>query len=206
MSRHHPSETTLLTYAAGSLPLAHRRVVAVHAASCPHCAADIRALEAAAGVLLNDVQPAPVAPDALTRVLARLEEHPASGPPLLPTLPATLETLAIGRWRWSGPGVAMMPLIRRDASNTRLDLIRVAPGTALLAHGHTQLETTAVLQGAFDDGISRYQTGDFAEADGALEHRPRALAGADCICLIATSGRLSARGLLGRLVRPLLGM
>jgi putative transcriptional regulator len=100
----------------------------------------------------------------------------------------------------------MMSLARRDASNTRLDLIRVTPGTALLEHGHTGLETTVILQGAFDDGIGCYQVGDFGEADGTLNHRPRALAGEDCICLVATSGHLSARGLLGRLVRPLLGM
>ena len=62
-----------------------------------------------------------------------------------------------------------------------------------------------VLQGAFDDDIEHYHVGDFAEADGQLNHCPRALPGPDCICLIATSGRLAARGLLGKLVRPLLG-
>ena len=35
------------------------------------------------------------------------------------------------------PGIAMMNLLPRDATDSRLDLIRVAPGTALLTHGHT---------------------------------------------------------------------
>jgi len=205
MSRHHPSETILLAMAAGSLPMAHRQVVAVHLASCPACAADLRVLEAAAGVLLDALPAAELAPDALTRLLAWLDE-PTAAPAPRPPLATTLDRLATGRWRWSGPGIAMMPLLPRDASNTRLDLIRVAPGTALLEHGHVRLETTVVLQGAFDDGLTCYQTGDFAEADDSTDHCPRALAGPDCICLIATSAHLKPHSLLGRMVRPLLGM
>ncbi len=99
-----------------------------------------------------------------------------------------------------------MPLIRRDPTNSRLDLIRVAPGAALLEHSHTAFETTVVLTGAFEDGHETFGVGDYAEADGDTKHRPRALPGEVCICLIATTGHLSTRGLLGRLVRPLLGM
>lgn len=203
MSRHHPSETTLLSLAAGSLPPAHRQVLVLHLAGCPACAADLRALEAAAGALLDSLPAAELAAGSLTRLLARLEE-PAPAPK--PPLATTLETLATGRWIWSGPGIAMMKLLPRDSSNTRLDLIRVAPGTALLEHGHTGFETTVVLQGAYDDGLQRYATGDFGEADGGTDHCPRALPGPDCICLIATSAHLKPHSLVGRLVRPLLGM
>ena len=100
----------------------------------------------------------------------------------------------------------MMPLMQRDESGTRLDLIRVAPGTGLLEHGHGGFETTIVLQGAYDDGVCRFETGDFGEADQELDHRPAALPGPDCICLIATTAHLKPHGLLGRLVRPLIGM
>jgi putative transcriptional regulator len=205
MIRHHPSETTLLAFASGALPALHARVVAIHIASCARCADDIELLEAAGGALLDRLPPAPLAPDALERIVVRLDGEPPAAP--TPAVTAwTIEALATLRWRWSGPGVHMMPLARRDVSDTRLDLIRVAPGTALLEHGHTGFETTVVLQGALGVGHERYETGDFSEADGTLDHRPRALAGQACICLIATSGHLTARGLLGRLVRPLLGM
>jgi putative transcriptional regulator len=206
MSRHHPSETTLLAHAAGSLPAPHRQVVAVHLATCPDCAADLRALEAAAGTLVQNLPPVDMAKNALARLMARLDEPNPPAPAPVSATPFTLAALATGRWHWSGPGIALMPLMLRDSSNTRLDLIRVAPGTALLEHGHTSLETTVVLQGAFDDGLDRYEVGDFGEATGDTDHCPRALPGPDCICLIATSAHLKAHSLLGRIVRPLLGM
>ncbi|WP_158931626.1 ChrR family anti-sigma-E factor [Acidisphaera sp. S103] len=207
MIKHHPSETTLLTYATGALVVAHAQVVAVHVASCPHCVQQLQVLVAVGGALLEELPPAPLASDVLSRTMARLDGPPPVAPASIRSdTNSALQSLAMGRWRWCGPGIQMMKLARRDASGTRLDLIRVAPGVALLEHGHTGFETTAVLQGAFDDGVDHYHQGDFAEADGTLDHQPKALAGPECICLIATSGRLSPRGLLGRLVRPLLGM
>ncbi len=153
--------------------------------------------------MLAELPPSAMATDALTRSLARLDAPGAAEPP---PAPVTLAALATGRWRWTGPGVAMMPLIDRDASDSRLDLIRVSPGIALLEHGHSGYESTCVLQGAFTDGVGEYHVGDFLEAEGDCTHRPTALQGETCICLIATSGRLRPRGLLGWLVRPLLGM
>jgi putative transcriptional regulator len=180
--------------------------LAVHLAQCPDCVERLREMETLGGVLLDALPAATMAADALTQVMARLEE--VSRAPHQDALPApiSLQSLATGRWRWSGPGIAMMPLIRRDATNSRLDLIRVASGAALLEHSHTSFETTVVLTGAFEDGHQTFAVGDFAEADGETEHRPHALPGETCICLIATTGHLSTRGLLGRLVRPLLGM
>ena len=209
MIRHHPGESTLMGYVSGSLPAAHRQVVAIHIACCSLCAADVRLLEEAAGALLDSLAPAPLAADALTRVLARLDEpapspRPAFSPPASPA--EALSSLATGRWRWTGPGIAMMPLMPRDHTGTRLDLIRVKPGIGLLQHGHNGFESTIVLQGAFDDGIARYEAGDFGEADGGVDHRPAAQPGPVCICLIATTAHLKPHGLLGRLVRPLIGM
>jgi putative transcriptional regulator len=203
MIQHHPSEETLLTCAAGTLPEPHARVVTAHVAFCPNCARALRQAEAVGGALLADLPPSRLARDALARTLNRLGAPSATEPS---PVPATLTGLATGRWRWTGPGIAMMPLLRRDASDSRLDLIRVAAGIALLEHGHTGRESTCVLQGAFHDGVGEYHVGDFMEVDGGRAHRPTALAGETCICLIATSGHLRPRGLLGWLARPLLGM
>jgi putative transcriptional regulator len=203
VTRHHPSDTSLLTYAAGTILEPHARVVAAHLSFCPDCAHALRLAEAVGGALLIDLPPSRLAPDALESTLDLLDAPPAEEPR---PAPATLAGLATRRWRWAGPGVAIMPLLRRDACDSRLDLIRVAPGTALLEHGHAGHESTCILQGAFHDGVGEYRAGDFMEADGDFVHRPTALAGDPCICLIATSGRLQPRGLLGRLVRPLLGM
>lgn len=203
MIRHHPSEATLLTCAAGTLPDSHARVVAAHVTLCPDCTRALQQAEAIGGALLADLPPSPMSCEALARTLDQLRAPPATEPG---PAPATLAGLATGRWRWTGPGVAMMPLLHRDASDSRLDLIRVAPGIALLEHGHTGRELTCVLQGAFRDGVGEYRVGDFVEAEGDFAHRPTALSGETCICLIATTGHLRPRGLLGWLVRPLLGM
>ena len=204
MIRHHPAEASLIACAAGTMPMAHARVIAVHAARCPACASGLRAAEAAGGALLDSLPPAPMAPDALARTLARLDTASVEAAPATPAF--DLAALASGRWRRVAPGIAMMNLLPRDASDSRLDLIRVAPGRALLTHGHTGPETTCVLSGAFADGTGTFAAGDCVEADAALDHTPRALAGEDCVCLIATTHHLRPHGWLGRLVRPLLGM
>lgn len=202
MIRHHPADDSLLACAAGSMPEPHARVIRVHATLCPACAAGLRAAEAAGGALLESLQPVALAPDALQRTLARLSKvgsHP--GP-----IRFDLSALAAGRWQRVAPGIAMKPLIARDATDSRLDLIRVAPGRALLEHGHEGAETTCVLQGAFSDGLGTYGPGDCVETDPALSHHPRALAGEDCVCLIAVTHHLRPQSWLGRVVRPLLGM
>jgi putative transcriptional regulator len=204
MIRHHPSEVTLLAYAAGTLAEPHPRVVAVHVARCPACTAVLRQAEQVGGALLDSLSPASLQPDALTRTLARLDAPASMAEP--EPVAVTLDALAKGRWRWTGPGIAMMPLVPRGPNDSRLDLVRAMPGTGLIEHSHSDFETTCVLQGAFGDVTGEYHVGDFAEADGGLAHRPTALPGEECICLIATSGRLRARGLLGWLVRPLIGM
>jgi putative transcriptional regulator len=202
MIRHHPSDTTLMAYAAGRLPLPHARVLAVHLSACPRCNGEVRRMEEIGGALLEDLLPVALRPDALSHTLARLGEA-ASEPS---SIPVTLEALAVGRWWWLGPGIRLMPLQRRDASQTRLDLIRVAPGVALPAHGHTGPETACILQGGYSDETGEYSAYDIAESDGDLDHVPVASPGPDCICLIATTGRLRGHTWLSRLVQPLIGV
>ena len=49
-----------------------------------------------------------------------------------------------------------------------------------------------------------HAAGDVAEGDATLEHTPVGSPGPDCICLIATTGRLRAHTWLARLVQPLI--
>lgn len=202
MIRHHPSDTTLLACAAGTLPAPHASIVAVHAAQCPVCRDVLRLGTEVGGVLMQELPPAPVSGDALARAMARLEDVEADEPQPATTLAA----LARGRWRWVAPGIHLMPLARRDASDTRLDLIRVTPGTALPQHGHTGQEMTCVLRGAFADTTGEYHAGDVAETDVELDHQPVALLGEECVCLIATTGRLRAHGMLAQLLQRLIGV
>jgi putative transcriptional regulator len=204
MIRHHPSDAILLAYAAGSLPLLHAQVLAVHLSACPNCNGELRRLEEIGGALLEGLPPIALQPHALSRAMARLDEAVAAPEPA--AVPVSLEALAVRRWWWLGPGIRLMPLRRRDASNTRLDLIRVAPGVTMPAHGHTGLETACILQGGYSDETGEYAAYDLAESDGDLDHAPVASPGPDCICLTATTGRLRGRTWLSRLVQPLIGV
>jgi putative transcriptional regulator len=204
MIRHHASDATIMEYAAGRLPVPHARVLAVHLSACGYCRNEVQRLEEVGGALLETLPPEALLPEALVRTLVQLGEAPVAPEPLF--VPVTLQALAVGRWWWLGPGIRLMPLQRRDASDTRLDLIRVAPGVALPAHGHTGLETACILQGAYSDGTGEYAAYDLAESDDELDHAPVATLGGDCICLIATTGRLRGHTWLSRLVQPLIGV
>jgi putative transcriptional regulator len=205
MIRHHPSDATLIAQAAGSLAALHAKVLALHLAACPRCRDELRGMEEVGGALLATLPSETLRPDALERTLARLDEPPPASPSH-PLTPITLDALATGRWWWLGPGIRLMPLARRDASGTRLDLIRVAPGMALPGHGHTGPEMACILQGGYADDTGDYGVWDIAEGDPTLEHTPIASPGPDCICLIATTGRLRAHTWLARLVQPLVGV
>lgn len=205
MIRRHPSEAMLLAYAAGTLPAPHSIVIRTHLAMCGDCRGALRLATALGGAMLEEAPPTAMAGDALSRTLARLGEPERASPPA--RVPVTVADFATGRWWWLGPGIRLMPLIRRDRQDARLDLIRVAPGIALPGHGHTGEEITCVLQGAFGDETGEYHAGDVAEGDEELEHQPTALdTGRECVCLIATTGRLRAHSWLARIVQPVFGI
>ncbi len=161
-------------------------------------------MEEVGGALFATLSPALLRSDAVARTLARLDDRVLTASPAAPA--TTLEALAVGRWRWLGPGIRLMPLVSRDASGTRLDLVRVTPGVGLPGHGHTGPETACILEGGYADETGEYSAGDIAEGDVELEHTPVAAPGPDCICLIATTGRLQAHTWLARLVQPLVGV
>ncbi len=95
---------------------------------------------------------------------------------------------------------------RSSGPPERAWLVRVAPGQSLPDHGHRGWEATCVLAGGFTDVTGAYGPGDVAETDGTVMHQPVAGRREACICLIAWEGRLRMRGLLARLVQPLMGV
>ena len=211
MIRHHPSEATLVGSAAGILPPLHARVLGFHLAQCPACRDMMRLGEDLGGALLAAERPVALADGALARVTARLDSvmpdvRPARGPVRASSGidAAGIDALTRGRRWWPfGLGIQRMKLVPRDHTGTRLDLIRVAAGTALPRHDHTGPELTCVLAGGYTDQTGEYHAGDIAEGDVGFDHQPRALAGQPCVCLIATMGPLRAHGFWARLLQPL---
>ncbi|WP_029004446.1 ChrR family anti-sigma-E factor [Azorhizobium doebereinerae] len=212
--RHHPSEETLLAYAAGSLAAGPAVVTESHLALCAPCRARLAAFRAAGGAILDALPPTPLAGEALEHCAA-LAALPAPARPArrLPrrqprdiVLPASLKAYEFGRWMWLGPGVRSCRIIVPAQPRATARLLRIAPGCKIPEHGHSGAEFTLVLHGSFCDGHDRFLPGDFSEADGEVDHQPISDPGVDCICVTALEGRMRFHGLLGRLTAPFGGL
>lgn len=163
---------------------------------------------AVCGRLLDALPLTPLGPDTLKRVLALIEslgkaddeaENTPASTADAGSLPAPLrEMLEAAHPRWLAPGVRQAILLRQAEGTLRL--LRVRPGRALPRHGHHGTELTLVLAGAFADERGRYGPGDLAEADEGVDHRPVAEGADDCVCLVATVGRLRFLGMFGGLM------
>lgn len=209
MIRHHLTDALLMAYSAGQLPEAFNLIVAAHVSLCDECRARLAAYDAVGGALLEEAPPAALAADSLTATMARIRQAPPAarrarrqGP-----FPAPLAKYVGGgpeavRWRAAGGGVRQAILPTQGPALVRL--LHIPAGVGVPDHGHRGTELTLVLQGAFRDETDRFGPGDIEVADAALEHRPVAEDGADCICLAATDAPLRFNGLLPRILQPFL--
>jgi putative transcriptional regulator len=204
----HPDDSTLLSYAAGSLPGALAAVAAAHLSVCPRCRDEVAMMEQLGGTLLGGLpgaamgRPVPAAP-AIER--PRLATSP---PAPYGEVPAPLARL-IGRdldavrWRWISRGLWLrwVPIARGG----KLHLFKGAPGVVVPEHGHHGSELTMVLRGTLSDSTGEYRVGDVCDLDESVEHTP--VAGAEgCICVVAQDHPVRWRRLLVRLARPWHGM
>ncbi len=226
----HPGTETLLRYAAGTLPAGPRLLVDVHLDGCPECRAAVRRFTAVGGALLDASEPLALAPDALDRVLARLDGPPARRNPgllhhaeaagampqkrhplpeglKLPpgvVLPPAIASRRIGRMVPVSPGVRLGLVHLEEDPDAQVLLFRIAPGRSIPQHTHAGLEFTHVICGGFSDPNGHYGPGDLVECDADIDHSPRVDDDGECICLAAFDGRIRFRGLLGMVTRPFL--
>jgi putative transcriptional regulator len=182
---HHPRETTLSAYAAGTLPEALALVVATHIVRCPPCQASLAMLEAMGGALLDELDPVPLAGGALDRLLSRVDEpRPAARPILNPDLPAPLNRVSFSRWRPVGFGSRYRPL--RTTGPVWGGLLLAQPGRSLPRHGHTGLELTCILSGRYVDGSGEFAEGDLSEPVTDHDQAPQVIGSEPCLCIIAS--------------------
>lgn len=194
--RHHPAGDVLAAYAAGALEPGFGLVVGAHVEACAACRARVRSFEAASGSALRDLPEAEVAPDALARVMERLDQAP---PPVAVRARPIMARLPLKPRRWVAPGVWVAAVDTPHAPENRVYLLSVAPGMPTARHEHTGAEFCTVLSGAYRDELGLFSAGDFAAADGEVNHQPVVQGEEACVCLFATEGRLKPQGLLGRL-------
>jgi putative transcriptional regulator len=211
MPRQHPSEATLLAYAAGAQTEALALVTASHLAYCPECRSQVAQGEAMGGSLLESMAPEVLTVGSRERVLALLgapEPRPAPPAPKLvaadPRLPAPLARYLRGGldtlpWRFLAPGVRHFEILPHDIlRGGNLRMLRIAPGKCLPRHGHTGTELTLVLSGSYSDGLGQYGSGDVGETDDEIVHEPVSGREEDCVCVIATEGPLKFDSLVAR--------
>ncbi|WP_299733481.1 ChrR family anti-sigma-E factor [uncultured Endozoicomonas sp.] len=208
---HHPDLSTLLNYGAGSLSDALAMVVACHLESCEHCRHTVTEAENIGMALLKEVSADDMSRNARDNMLAMLDDHAIEPPQVVietpqkeGDIPTQLRPL-IGQWfadlKWSrvAPGLKQFIL---PASDGKLRLLNIAPGTFMPAHGHSGSELTLVLKGSYSDELGRFRAGDVADVDPDVTHQPVADTHEGCICLIATDAPLRFKGLVPRLLQP----
>lgn len=211
--KHHPPETMLAAFAAGTLDHGQHVAIATHLVSCPQCRRFRRAIEEVGGAVVAGLPPAVMASGAFAQVEARLTDPiPKAARETSPTiheieisgLPKYLRRYSFGSWRWVAPSVHVRPIDLPYASDTRVFLLKSGPGTKMLQHTHTGLEMTCVLTGAFRQEGAHFGPGDFDFGDESIDHQPLVEPEQDCVCLVAMQGELRLKGALGRIVQPFL--
>jgi len=212
--RHHPDDSLLTAFAAGTLDLGQHVAIATHLASCPRCRGWIRSVEHVGGAVLANLPPSAMSQGALARVEAKLNDtgEPAAtgmpnvseavAPDLPEFLPKFVRRYRFGDWHWAAPRLSLRPIALPEPSATRVFLLKSEPGMKMLQHSHTGFEMTCVLSGTFSHEGGEFGPGDFDLGDETVDHRPIVGAGEDCICLVAMQGDLQLNGLLGRLMQP----
>jgi putative transcriptional regulator len=208
--KHHPTDMTLGAFASGTLDEARALVVATHVSLCGQCQDTITEFECVAGEMLQELPPTALRPDALSNALSRLQDKTDEPAALIPhaetdiRLPAPLDAYRRGPWRWLGRGIQFCAIDVPADRDTRVFMLKAAPGTRLPHHKHTGTEWTCVFQGSFQHEGGHFGAGDFDEADEDIEHRPVVGEGEVCICLVALQGQVQLQGWAGRLLQPLL--
>lgn len=208
---HHPTDSLLAAFAAGTLDYGQHIAIATHLVSCPQCRTFIRSMEQVGGAVLTSLPPAAISNGALAAVEARLNEpvRPTVAK-MIPTvseaevhgLPTFVRRYQFGNWKWVAPSVHLRRIMLPYASDTRVFLLRSGPGTKMLKHAHTGFEMTCVLSGAFSQGGAHFGPGDFDLGDETVDHEPVVDSGQDCVCLVAMQGSLRLNGFLGRIMQP----
>lgn len=212
---HHPSLELLLDYAAGSADEPISLMLATHLALCPECRDEVARFESIGGALLEEIEPAALAPDALDCLLARLDEQVPASPPRSPAVggsarlvPEPLRSyvgdeLNAIRWKRVMRGVEQAGIaVGGQAGNVKARLLRIRPGIRIPRHTHAGTEMTLVLAGGFSDGGGHFVRGDFSFSDRAVDHSPVADDDGECVCLTVTDAPLRLTGPLMRLLNP----
>lgn len=206
-------------FASGALDPAVMLLVETQAALRADAAGTLDAVNLLGGDALECEAPSGLAGDALDSVFARIDaletgsetsrraaRIAGSAIQELLQLPEPLREHALaaaGRkgWEFAGPGIRIMRLPVR--SQAEVQLLRIEPGHGAPRHGHSGVEHTLVVTGAFRDEAGRFGVGDISTRQSGDVHRPVAEPGEVCFALAVTEGPIELTGALGMMQRML---
>ncbi len=206
---HHPAVEQILDYTAGNLPEPSALAIACHLSFCRSCRRQMSLFEAAAGLLLENRDGAEISAGLRDRTLEMLDipdavNDDAPAARVAPDVPPPLalfgiDALSAVPWMPIWPGIGYHGL---DVQGGRAALIRLKPGKTMPRHTHTGQEFTLVLQGGYASCGQTFHPGDLEACDEETDHAPGALAGEDCIAMIATESPLVLTGPVSRWFNP----
>ncbi|WP_319413505.1 ChrR family anti-sigma-E factor [uncultured Cohaesibacter sp.] len=229
MIHHHLSDEMIMAYAAGSLSAGQSMVVACHLDICPDCARRVAEAEVIGGAMIDDVAPSDLSDGLFEQILLDVEEDQSFPVPQIgrdeakegypegpvagenPSMPRILFEMIGGdfgavRWRTVGPGIKQFLLPVPSSEGEKVRLLKLSPGFVTPDHSHHGSELTLVLKGSFSDETGRYRAGDIQDAEEDRHHQPIADTEEDCICLVCTDAPLEFKGVITRLLQPIIGI
>ncbi len=211
---HKLQDEWLLSYAAGVLDPGRSLVVASHLTYHDDLQNTVADAEKIGGSLLETMEGTDVSDAVLDSLMNRLDETvvpelkptPArSGKypqPLMNYINCDIESL---KWRFMGPGMRYSHLWQ-GANDERLWLLRANGGIQVPEHGHNGDEFTLVLKGGIQTASGHFQAGGIDVVGEETIHQPRIDTGEECICLVMTEGPIRLKGLVSRMMQPLIGI
>ena len=198
-------------YVAGRLPEPARVLVEAHLAMAADNRPLVDALEDAAGVLLEEIEPVLV-DDRKTR-LAEIFDVPSmsdaipvkASDPVLPDILRRFVGMGIDDIPWKTKLPGYREHLIGEIDGCEANLLWIKPGRKMPSHTHEGSELTLVLSGAFTDANGRYGPGDIAVADDSIDHRPIAENDRPCICFAVTDAPLRLTGSYTQMFSDFLG-
>lgn len=195
------------------MPLAPALTVSAHLEHCAECRHSVDLFEEIGGLVLNALADAAEdEPGALGRAVLALAAKPAEVlDTILPVecgrqkMPLSLSAMGLGRRRHLAPDLWVARANSPKVDGWRTLVLSLPAGTRIPVHCHSGGEFVYVISGSYTDGSTTRSAGDFAQADGAIEHQLTVGSSGPCVCMISTQAPLQWKG-WATLLRPLLGL
>lgn len=207
------SEQVLTDFALGKLSPAKHVLVRCQREMSLEVTSQVAFQEQIAAAFMDDMQDVSLSPNFLENVLAALPDAEDKAQMVDPDdLPPSLrnilgQTLQDMEWKNMVPGVAIHDIMgSRKYDTERLYLMRVGAGMKMPEHSHTGEEWTLILTGSYSIEDEQFTPGDLHIVNEDRTHQPKIDDDEECVCLVMTQGPLKMKGILPKLVQPIVGV